>query len=97
MNAALYQPLYYGAMVGVAAIMGISRTTSSDYRMQEEGSNQLWPLILCVALAIWIGFRPISFAFGDTVNYAFTYRIIQPYQVHMDWSGEWVWEWLMVF
>lgn len=96
MSPQLYFPMYYGVMVGMATIMGFSRTTSSDYRMQETGSTWLWPLVLCIGLAIWIGLRPVSFAFGDTVNYAFTYKLIQPYQVHMDWSGEWVWRWLMV-
>ena len=83
-------------MVCLASIVGFERATSSDYHLQERGSNWLWPLVLCLGLALWIGFRPVNYVFGDTVVYARGYLLIQPDRVQMDLGSEWVWRWLAV-
>lgn len=71
------------------------RMNSPDNRHQLHGSAFLWPLLLCLGLTFWIGLRPVNGAFGDTVNYALTYARIDSSRVTMDWSGEWIWQWLM--
>ncbi len=95
MNPLYYQEVFTGATALLAMVMGITRMTSPDNSYQQKGSSLLWPLLLCLGLTFWIGFRPVSFAFGDTLNYASEYRDMDPRHISMDWSGEWIWQWLM--
>ena len=75
--------------------MAIVRLASPDNQYQVRGSSFWVPLLLCVGLTFWIGLRPVSGAFGDTVNYAVSYARLNPHNVDKDWSGEWIWQWLM--
>ena len=96
MNPLLYQMVFTGAMAFLAVVTGLSRVASPDNTHQTRGSSWLMPLLLCLVLTFWIGFRPISGeAFGDTANYALEYTGMSARQISMDWSGEWVWQWLM--
>ena len=95
MNPFFYQKAFVSAMAAMAAVMGGLRIASTDNRYKERGSSMLFPLILCTVLTFWIGLRPVSGAFGDTVNYALEYSNLDPHHVSMDWSGEWIWQWFM--
>lgn len=95
MNPSYYQEFFTGGMAALAIIVGGIRVSSHDNRHQLEGNSIVLPLFLCIALTFWIGLRPVSSAFGDTVNYALIYSNINPRHISMDWSGEWIWQWLM--
>lgn len=96
MNPLLYQQVFSGTMAVVAVVMGLSRVSSPDNTQQKTGSSWPIPLLLCLGLTFWIGFRPISGeAFGDTANYALEYAKMIPGQISVDWGGEWLWQWLM--
>lgn len=95
MSPFIYQEVFTGATTVLAVAMGVSRITSPDNSFQQKGSHLFWPFLLCLVLTFWIGLRPNSFAFGDTVNYAREYNNLNPRLISMDWSGEWIWQWLM--
>jgi len=95
MNPFLYQKVFTGVTVALATIMGIRRVASPDNSLQKKGSRFFIPLMLCLGLTFWMGLRPISGAFGDTVNYAMEYARMDIHHISMDWSGEWLWQWLM--
>lgn len=95
MNPFLYQKVFTGAMAVLAVVMGSSRIASPDNSHQKAGSTFILPLLLCLVLTLWMGLRPVSSAFGDTVNYAFEYTTMDARHVSMDWSGEWIWQWMM--
>ncbi len=82
-------------MATIAIVLGSIRVASPDNRYQEQGSSVLIPFLIGLGIAFWIGLRPISGAFGDTINYALDYSKMNVHQISMDWSGEWVWQWLM--
>lgn len=82
-------------MVAMAAIMGLSRVSSPNNSYQKAGSQPWAPFFVCLILVFWMGLRPISAAFGDTVNYALEYAMMDARHISMDWSGEWIWQWLM--
>lgn len=94
MNPFIYQDVFAGTTALLAVAMGGYRITSLDHSYQQNGSRPLWPLLLCIVLTFWIGLRPVSFAFVDTVNYAREYNMMDPHHVSMDWSEEWGWQWL---
>ena len=96
MSPYLYQEVFTGAMTLLALVMGATRITSPYNLFQQKGTHLIWPLFLCLGLSFWIGFRPVSGgAFGDTINYALEYTSLDPRHISMDWSGEWIWQWLM--
>ena len=95
MNPFIYQEVFTGTTAILAMVLSVTRMTSPDNSFQQRGSSLFWPLLLCLGLTFWIGLRPISFAFGDTVNYASEYAKMDPQNISMDWSGEWIWQWLM--
>ena len=96
MSADLYQPVFLLSMLAIGLAMGSTRLSSPDSHLQEAGSHSLFAIILSLLLAFWIGLRPVSFVFGDTTNYALEYSLKKVYDVRMNWSDEWIWQWLMV-
>ena len=96
MEAHLYEPIYLALIMLLSGWIGFRHIFSSDYSLQEKGSRFFLPMVICIALVFWIGYRPISYQFGDTVGYALEYRMLQIRNVRMDWSREWLWQWLMV-
>lgn len=95
MNPSIYQEVFVGASAAIAAVMGFMRVSSPDTRYKETGSTLLLPFAICTILVFWVGLRPVSSAFGDTVNYALEYSNLDPHHISMDWSGEWIWQWLI--
>lgn len=95
MSAELYQPVFLWSVIAICFWMGFNRVSSPDNHIQEEGSHFLFPFILSLFLAFWIGFRPVSYVFGDTANYALEYSLKEVQDVTMNWHSEWIWQWLM--
>ena len=96
MYGSLYQP-FYMTLIGIIGLLFSLRYISSPgYTLQQKGSRWFFPFILSLAFAIWLGLRPIHPAFGDTVNYALEYNLMDVRTIRMDWRGEWIWQWLMV-
>ena len=54
-------------------------------------------LLLTLFLIISLGLRPITHAFGDTVNYAYVYRMmpIKSTIFAIDMNKEWLWDYIM--
>lgn len=96
MSPALYQPVFLAIMALLACVLVFRSLSSDGYAVQEQGSGFALPLVLSVILVFWIGLRPVSSVFGDTVNYARMYYNIDVSLVSIDWSSEWIWQWLEV-
>lgn len=94
MNPELYQPLFLSLMALIGLAMSLRFITSEGYEMQERGSSFLLPLLLSLLVTFWIGLRPNSPVFGDTVIYARGYRALEVGSVAINWHEEWVWQWL---
>ena len=96
MRPELYQTVYLIVIAVLSAGLGLRRVASTGYTIQEENRSSLWPLLLCLVYAAWIGLRPVSYVFGDTINYAFEYQTMDARSVRVDWRYEWLWQWLMM-
>ena len=55
--------------------------------LRPASQNNLSALILAIGLAIFIGFRPVSRLFGDTVNYNRYYQYILGERFVFDWDA----------
>ncbi|MDE6859932.1 MAG: EpsG family protein [Duncaniella sp.] len=100
MNPSLYEPIYLTIVAMLALAFGIKLMSTGGNTLaigEENKGHFLFPLVLAICFAIWIGLRPVSFVFGDTVNYARIYWNLNEYTTsEVNWSGEWVWSMLTV-
>ena len=98
MDAFLYQPIFLCITVGLAALYGSRCLGSSGYTIQMERTNIIFPLLVTLVFIFWLGHRPINgSAFGDTVNYASSYAIINmDATFSFDWHTEWLWGFIMI-
>ena len=96
MSPFYYQPIYLALVLFLSIWVGVRRIASPDYTHQQKGTFWLFPLLISMFFAVWLGLRPVSSAFGDTVNYALEYRTMDIHEVRMDWNREWIWQWLMI-
>ena len=46
--------------------------------------------VMMAIIIVLLGLRPVSREFGDTVNYAASYRLITPVFGEINWSKEWL-------
>lgn len=60
--------------------------------------NSMYPaLILTLFLMVYMGLRPVSHVFGDTVNYAWGYKLANGLAFFkMDFDKEWLWDFIML-
>lgn len=60
--------------------------------------NSMYPaLILTLFLMVYMGLRPVSHVFGDTVNYAWGYKLANGLAFFkMDFEEEWLWEFILL-
>lgn len=97
MDATLYYPIFIYSLGFIVGLTALKYINSPGYILQENGSHDFFmPLFLCLFYAIFLGCRPVSNLFGDTLNYAREYSEMEVHDVYMNWRGEWIWQWFMV-
>lgn len=94
MDPTSYFPLYLTLISVLCFSTAFRYMGSSGYVLQERQEQFTFPLLLSLFLVIWMGYRPVHIAFGDTVNYAAGYRVLVPSITNIDWSKEWVWDFI---
>ena len=95
--ASLYAPLFLYLSTIVAFIYATQYLSSRGYTLQIQQNNFLLPLTLSLVLVFWIGDRPVSVIFGDTVSYASSYiKLDNNNPGTYNLREEWVWTWLMI-
>lgn len=96
MHPSLFAPVYLYASCFICLIVSLQYINSPNYSLQEKGNNYIFPLIISIILSLWLGNRAHSGAyFGDTNNYALIYKLLDTNTFTIDWSKEWIWDWLM--
>lgn len=93
MDPTLYGPLYLHLAVILSLVMACGRA-EDDLQLMEEARNHTPILIvLSLILILWLGLRPASYVFGDTGNYAKSFRLFSPEKLAE--NKEWVFYGLM--
>lgn len=93
--------LYYPIFLWVISIFSIVLFTRK-YRLSARAilnpvahkNDDIASVILCTLFTIIVGLRPISYHFGDTVNYALIYELMK-YVTFISDSSEWLWDLIM--
>lgn len=72
----------------------VSTLSKQSYQSIRRGNNNInIAIVLWIVFALWIGFRPMSPVFGDSVFYSHTYHLMQQNLLEniMD-SPDWLWD-----
>lgn len=77
--APYYYAVYWGVCLLITVILYNKFYTFSSYEIMYQNDNYRPVVYLSLFLIFFLGLRPISYLFGDTVNYEATYRIMQIY------------------
>ncbi len=93
--AYLYSAVFLYSVI-VLTLISFSSVGRSYGRISNGNNNLVFSLLICLIYAIWLGNRPISGSyFGDTSNYALTYRYMQMGAFVPTDGGEWIWNSIM--
>ena len=91
-------------IVGILVIFKCVGLVSEPGNTLSDNPNRrrswIWPLILTILLALWMGDRPPIGRYGDTVNYQRIYNNIMSTnsvaEIVVNISSEWLWQALMI-
>lgn len=87
MNPFIYKPLFLHLVVILSLIL--ARQPAGNMRGPANAVSERTPLVwLSLVLTLFLGLRPVSWAFGDTINYARFYN--SALSAEIDWSGDWL-------
>lgn len=96
MDALSYLPFFL-TLLGILALassMMLMSTEGNTIATGEENKGHYIPvLLMAVLLALWMGMRPVTSVFGDTINYALIYASIDPAEPPvLSLFSEWGWD-----
>ena len=63
--------------------------TNQVLQKQVVEANAIFGTVITVFIILYMGFRPVSFVFGDTINYAHSFYNINPDTASFSWGREW--------
>lgn len=90
--------IYYWAVFLVCLFLFFNYSGSDNCDKLLQQNSMVPALLLTLLLMVYMGLRPVSFAFGDTINYAAGYRRATGMAVFsLDLSKEWLWSAIMLF
>lgn len=94
--ASLYQTIYINLLFILTILYVLSHQNLSFQALYRGRDNYKAALTLSIFLILFLGLRPVSYHFGDTVNYARTYTNLQYGIVRIDSdASDWLFHWFM--
>ena len=92
----LYQAIYINLLFILTIIYVLSHQNLSFQAIYRGRDNYQASVILSIILILFLGLRPVSYHFGDTVNYALTYSNLQYRVIEFDpETSDWLFSWIM--
>ena len=75
----LYTPIFYNLLLILTLITAyqISQESEINLRLRRKAETPYWTWLFAILLAVFIGFRPVSWVFVDTPNYAYVFSIYE--------------------
>lgn len=95
MDPSLYSPVFLHLAVILSIVLALTPKTDELSLGDAERNDVPAVALLSLLLIFWLGLRPASYVFGDTGNYARTFRLFSP-EVISD-KKEWAFYRLMAY
>ena len=97
MEANLYLPIYLVFTSFLCFTYAFKYIGFNGYSFHIQKPNYLFTFFICLFFVVWIGNRPISGVFGDTINYALSYSLLDDTETaYFSLKAEWFWYGLML-
>ena len=97
MEPLLYQPVFMYSVLLLCVIMAYRYLSSPDYSLQEKpGPHILWIILVCLIFSFFLGYRPAHICFGDSGLYRWDYDSLDASFIRIDWTKEWLFQWIGV-
>lgn len=94
--AQYYYPFFIYSVLLLSIVQYVNLRTQSQYALLSTKKGIGGMIAYCVLFIIIVGLRPISYHFGDTVNYAYTYYGYQHGKIlYNPNSSDWLFYWAM--
>lgn len=94
--ASLYQAIYINLLFILTVLYALSFQNMTFQSIYRGRNNYGSALFLSIVLILFLGLRPVSYHFGDTVNYARTYANLQYGLSEYDPdASDWLFYWIM--
>lgn len=96
--AIYYSTVFDFCLLALCLMLSFSLSAQTNGRvLAGSAGSSVKAAALAIIGALFIGFRPLSSAFGDMVNYNHIYAIATSsrWGFEPDFGNEWGWEWLM--
>lgn len=89
-------PIYFWGIFITCLFLFFNYSGSNNCDKLLNKNSMIPALLLTLLLIVFMGLRPISNRFGDTVNYAFGYRTmaVKPAIFAVDLDKEWLWDFI---
>ena len=92
----LYQAIYINLLFILTILYVLSHQNLSFQSIYRGRDNYQASLVLTIILILFLGLRPVSYHFGETVNYARTYNELQyGLRSYSPEDSDWLFSWLM--
>lgn len=91
-DASLYSPLFFSFFCLWGLFVGLQYYNSKGTLQTQRQESALVGWGVALMIAIWLGMRPNSGYFGDTVNYAIAFKLFQPTDFVINFKNEWLWD-----
>lgn len=94
--ASLYQAIYINLLFILTILYVLSHQNLSFQALYRGRDNYKAALTLSILLILFLGLRPVSYHFGDTINYAASYRNLQfGITTYDPDASDWLFYWFM--
>lgn len=88
----LLTQIYYWLVFVVCLFLYFNYSGSDNCNKLLQKNSMVPALILTIFLMIFMGLRPVSYVFGDTINYALGYKLeVGDALFSIDFEKEWFW------
>lgn len=92
-----YTPYFNYMVLAMIFIASAQCFTNQVFRKGTVATNAIWGFVFSIFLILYMGLRPISGVFGDTVNYASGFDTLRDVNTNINLSSEWAFGNLMLW
>lgn len=91
-----YTPYFYYTVLVMVLVAVMQCFSNQTFRQGTIAINAIWGVFFTTVLILYMGLRPISSAFGDTMNYANGFDALKGVDVKFALTNEWLFGNLML-
>lgn len=91
-NGQIYSAIFLYSVIILTIFTATNLSSKSFVVIKRGANNSSFALILCIVFSIWLGYRPPTYEFGDTGNYAYVFYMLKNGELGKElWTNDVLW------